>query len=79
MQRDSDRTYEDKKGETESPETKIAVLENEISHINDKIDKDLATKLDIANFKLWIYGSVAAGGVGVIYLLILFYRFIVSP
>lgn len=72
--RSSERTYADKKGETESPETRMAVIENEIGHINDKIDNDLATKLDIANLKLWIYGSVAAGIIGIIYLFILLYR-----
>ncbi len=69
-----ERTYEDEKREGQSPETRIAVIENELKHINDKIDSTLVTKTDIANLKLWIYGAVGSGIVGVFYILILLYR-----
>ena len=73
------KTYEDQKMEGQSPETRIAVIENEIKHINEKIDDTLVTKTDIANLKLWIYGAVGSGIVGVLYILILLYRVLFPP
>ena len=72
--RTSERSYEDGKVEGQSQETRIAVIENEIKHINEKINDQLATKTDIANLKLAVYGAIGSGVVGVIYLLILLYR-----